>query len=90
MQILDALVFCHGLAVVHRDIKLGNILFDERRAVKLADFGFSTVIQASAIPRGRLWHAPGLEALSSGWQAIEARLRHAAVHGARNLPESAV
>ena len=32
----------HSLNVVHRDLKLDNILISESNEVKLIDFGFST------------------------------------------------
>lgn len=39
---LDTLRYMHGVGVVHRDIKLENILVDEDLNFKLADFGFAT------------------------------------------------
>lgn len=39
-QVIDALAYLHGHGIVHRDIKLGNILL-KRRVAKLADFGLA-------------------------------------------------
>ena len=44
IQIIQALEFCHSLGVTHRDIKLENVLLDDKHNVKLIDFGFSTFI----------------------------------------------
>ena len=42
-QIIDAVKYCHKKSIVHRDIKLENILIDENMNIKLTDFGLSVV-----------------------------------------------
>lgn len=41
-QIVSAVSYMHSLAIVHRDLKLDNVLIDENNEVKLIDFGFSS------------------------------------------------
>lgn len=41
-QILTGLAYCHSQKIIHRDLKLENILVDpEKDAVKIADFGLA-------------------------------------------------
>ncbi|VDD96977.1 unnamed protein product, partial [Enterobius vermicularis] len=40
-QIVSAIEYCHSLGVVHRDLKLENLLLDKNYNIKIVDFGFS-------------------------------------------------
>ena len=45
-QIISGLNYCHSLGVIHRDLKLENILLDSSNTVKIIDFGFATFLKS--------------------------------------------
>ena len=45
IQILLATEYMHDNNIIHRDVKLENVLFDHARDMKLVDFGFSVEVK---------------------------------------------
>jgi serine/threonine protein kinase/tetratricopeptide (TPR) repeat protein len=54
IDIAQALEHAHERGVIHRDLKPGNVLFDARGRVQLADFGSAGSAQDGAAARGSL------------------------------------
>ena len=48
-QILSAVNYCHSIGVIHRDLKLSNILIDSGKRIKIIDFGFSRITDGSPL-----------------------------------------
>ena len=44
-QLLEGIGYCHSKYILHRDIKLDNILLDPHGIVKLCDFGVSKQVK---------------------------------------------
>jgi serine/threonine protein kinase len=44
-QIFSAFLYLHQKNIVHRDVKMENVLIDDNFNVKIIDFGFSVKLQ---------------------------------------------
>ncbi|KAJ3148518.1 serine/threonine-protein kinase KIN2 [Geranomyces michiganensis] len=46
-QIISAIDYCHQNSIVHRDLKIENVLIDKNGSIKLIDFGLSNMYAPS-------------------------------------------
>ena len=44
-QLINGIAYCHSKSILHRDIKLDNILLSSNGEVKICDFGVSKVVK---------------------------------------------
>lgn len=47
VQLLQAIEYMHSHYVIHRDLKLGNIMVDPAGNMKIGDFGFATTLRTA-------------------------------------------
>ncbi|XP_002125163.3 NUAK family SNF1-like kinase 1 [Ciona intestinalis] len=48
-QIISAVRYCHKMGIVHRDLKLENILLDQDHTIKIADFGLANKFKSDEL-----------------------------------------
>uniref|UniRef100_A0A0E0LI53 non-specific serine/threonine protein kinase n=1 Tax=Oryza punctata TaxID=4537 RepID=A0A0E0LI53_ORYPU len=65
-QIISGAEYCHHNMVVHRDLKLENILMDSEMNVKIVDFGFSKFFRHNKLLAGRKYVGPPVDVWSCG------------------------
>ncbi|CAE6433499.1 unnamed protein product [Rhizoctonia solani] len=68
-QILQGLNYLHEREIIHRDIKGGNILVDNKGGIKISDFGISKKVEDNLLGGSRI-HRPSLQG-SVFWMAPE-------------------
>lgn len=44
-QLIDGCKYIHHQRIIHRDLKLGNMLLNDGMQVKIADFGLATKVE---------------------------------------------
>lgn len=44
LKIIKAVMYCHSKGVIHKDLKLKNIMIDKLNKVRIIDFGCSEIL----------------------------------------------
>jgi len=44
-QLVEGTKYIHNHDIIHRDLKLGNMLLNEEMEIKIADFGLATRVE---------------------------------------------
>jgi len=57
-QVIDAVSYLHKQNIIHRDLKLGNLLIDKNLQIKLADFGLAIKLQTENEKRTTICGTP--------------------------------
>lgn len=87
IEVVDGLRAAKAAGLIHRDIKPGNILLDEKGTGKIVDFGLSLLTEGGSVKADEIWATPyyvppealegGEEDFRSDIYALGATLYHA-------------
>ena len=55
LQVLRGLQYLHARYIIHRDLKVSNLLMTDQGCVKIADFGLARVVSQPRTGNGYLW-----------------------------------
>jgi serine/threonine protein kinase len=58
LMLLEGMNYLHAQNIVHRDLKLSNLLLTKERRVKISDFGLSTVLEGQCGESGTMCGTP--------------------------------
>ncbi|KYQ90409.1 putative protein serine/threonine kinase [Tieghemostelium lacteum] len=70
-QVLEGLIYLHDHKILHRDIKAGNVLVNQKGEAKLADFGVSAILvntgfKQKTVVGSPYWMSPEVISLPKG------------------------
>jgi len=57
-QLLEAVGYIHDRLIIHRDLKMGNVLLDDNHDIKIADFGLSVQLKNTTEERDTMCGTP--------------------------------
>lgn len=86
VQLIGACEYMHSNSVIHRDLKLGNLMLDADMNLRVGDFGLAALVKhPGERKRCVLKSREGIEGRELTWTVVhQDDLRHAELHRARD------